>query len=150
MSEATALSMRQAGAQDVALLLDFYRQLEFGPAPELSVADAVAAFEGYAGYPDFKVYIAERAGVALGTFALLIVGTLAHGGRSFGIVEDVVVADAARRQGVGKEMMAFAMQLCKDAGCYKMALSSNLKRTSAHAFYESLGFDRHGYSFLVG
>jgi hypothetical protein len=28
-------------------------------------------------------------------------------------------------------------------------LSSNLKRKLVHKFYESLGFDRHGYSFLV-
>ena len=30
-----------------------------------------------------------------------------------------------------------------------MALSSNLKREAAHAFYESLGFEKHGYSFRV-
>ena len=35
------------------------------------------------------------------------------------------------------------------AGCYKMALSSNLKREAAHRFYDSLGFGRHGYSFLI-
>jgi hypothetical protein len=31
----------------------------------------------------------------------------------------------------------------------KLALSSNFKRNAAHAFYDSLGFQRHGYSFLV-
>jgi hypothetical protein len=30
-----------------------------------------------------------------------------------------------------------------------MALSSNLKRQKAHDFYDSLGFERHGYSFRV-
>jgi predicted GNAT family acetyltransferase len=37
----------------------------------------------------------------------------------------------------------------REAGCYKMALSSNVKRAAAHAFYESLGFERHGYSFVI-
>lgn len=149
MGSATALSIRPADAQDVTLLLDFYRLLEFGPARELSVAAATAAFDGYAAYPDFKVYIAERAGMAVGTFALLIAGSLAHCGRPFGLVEDVVVSSAEHRSGVGREMMTFAMHLCRQADCYKMALSSHLNRPEAHAFYESLGFSRHGYSFLV-
>jgi GNAT superfamily N-acetyltransferase len=49
----------------------------------------------------------------------------------------------------GKQMMQFAMEQCKQAGCYKLMLSSNLKREAAHKFYESLGFQRHGYSFQV-
>lgn len=39
--------------------------------------------------------------------------------------------------------------LAHKKGCYKAALSSNLKRERAHAFYESLGFERHGYSFRI-
>jgi GNAT superfamily N-acetyltransferase len=46
-------------------------------------------------------------------------------------------------------MMEYALQLCSKKRCYKAALSSNLKRKKAHAFYESLGFERHGYSYRV-
>ncbi len=46
-------------------------------------------------------------------------------------------------------MMNYAIKLCRENGCYKVALSSNLKREKAHAFYEKLGFKKHGYSFLV-
>jgi GNAT superfamily N-acetyltransferase len=46
-------------------------------------------------------------------------------------------------------MMEFARSRCREAGCYKMALSSNLERDAAHAFYDTLGFERHGYSFRV-
>ena len=38
---------------------------------------------------------------------------------------------------------------CRAAGCYKLTLSSNIARQGAHAFYDSLGFERHGYSFLA-
>ena len=50
-------------------------------------------------------------------------------------------------RGVGKAMMRFARARCRKAGCYKLALSSNLKRAAAHRFYESLGFEKHGFSF---
>ena len=34
-------------------------------------------------------------------------------------------------------------------GCYKVTLSSGLKRSGAHAFYESMGFRCHGFSYLL-
>jgi GNAT superfamily N-acetyltransferase len=46
-------------------------------------------------------------------------------------------------------MMRFALACCREKRCYKLVLSSNAKRVRAHAFYESLGFERHGYSFRV-
>lgn len=46
-------------------------------------------------------------------------------------------------------MMKYAIEYCKKYGCYKVSLSSNLKREKAHHFYESLGFRIHGYSFLL-
>jgi GNAT superfamily N-acetyltransferase len=42
-----------------------------------------------------------------------------------------------------------ALAEARERGCYKLALSANMKRDRAHAFYEALGFRRHGYSFLV-
>lgn len=41
---------------------------------------------------------------------------------------------------------------CPNAGrkaTYKAALSSNLSRSQAHAFYEAAGFKRHGYSYSI-
>jgi GNAT superfamily N-acetyltransferase len=49
----------------------------------------------------------------------------------------------------GQQMMQFAMHCCREKGCYKVVLSSNIKREAAHRFYESLGFQKHGYSFIV-
>jgi GNAT superfamily N-acetyltransferase len=85
----------------------------------------------------------------VGTFELMIMDNLAHSGMPSGIVEDVVVRPGFRSQGIGKKMMQFALDECKKAGCYKMTLSSNIKRERAHKFYESLGFKKHGFSFQI-
>jgi len=45
--------------------------------------------------------------------------------------------------------MNHAMTQARAVGCYKLTLSSNLRRTEAHAFYDALGFERHVYSFLI-
>ena len=46
-------------------------------------------------------------------------------------------------------MMHEAARLAEARGCYKLALSSNVDAKPAHAFYESLGFERYGYSFRL-
>ena len=74
---------------------------------------------------------------------------LAHQGTPSAIVEDVVVSESHQSQGIGRDMMQHAMRQAREAGCYKLVLSSNQQRERAHAFYESLGFARHGYSFQI-
>ena len=61
----------------------------------------------------------------------------------------MIVARKWQRRGIGEKMIRFALQRCREADCYKLALSSNLKRAGAHAFYESLGFVKQGYSFVA-
>ena len=100
-------------------------------------------------YPDYRMYVALLDGSIVGTFALLIMDNLAHLGAPSGVVEDVVVRSDRQGLGIGKQMMRFAMARCRERGCYKLALSSNLKREAAHRFYEDLGFKRHGYSYVV-
>ena len=46
-------------------------------------------------------------------------------------------------------LLADTAQHARAWGCYKLALSSNRRRERAHAFYESLGFERHGVSFVI-
>jgi GNAT superfamily N-acetyltransferase len=89
-------------------------------------------------------------GEVVGTYALLVMHNLAHQGTPSAIVEDVVVSAERQSQGIGQQMMAHAQEQARVAGCYKMVLSSNQKRERAHAFYESLGFQRHGFSFVIG
>jgi GNAT superfamily N-acetyltransferase len=74
---------------------------------------------------------------------------MAHLGTPSVVVEDVGVLPAMQGKGIGKLMMEFALQYAQEKGCYKMSLSSNLRREKAHLFYESLGFQKHGFSFLI-
>lgn len=41
------------------------------------------------------------------------------------------------------------MHLVRHSGCYKLALSSTLKRRIAHRFYGSAGFTQLGVSFAI-
>jgi GNAT superfamily N-acetyltransferase len=115
----------------------------------LDITEAKMIFDKMKLYPDYHVYVAEIDGIIVGTFALVILDNLAHMGSKSGLIEDVVVAQASHGQGIGKQMMRFAIETCKEKSCYKVCLSSNLKRLNAHKFYEEIGFKIHGYSFSM-
>jgi GNAT superfamily N-acetyltransferase len=142
------LTIRVANATDLPQILDLYKHA-LEDKTTLSIEAAGRLFERMQQYPSYTLYVAEAEGRAVGTFALLIMDNLGHGGTPSAVVEDVAVSPAWQGQGIGKRMMHFALAQARTAGCYKMALSSNLRRTSAHAFYESLGFRKHGYSFVM-
>ncbi len=143
------VEIRAAGEADLPAILELYVEFD-ADRPPLSLDQARAIFRRLKRYPDYTIYVASRDGKIVGTFALLIMDNLAHQGAPLGLVENVVVPREWQRRGVGKEMMRFAMARCRARGCYKLCLSSNLKRRAAHRFYESLGFQKHGYSFMVG
>ena len=100
-------------------------------------------------YRDYTCYLALEGGRPVGTFTLLVFPTLVHEGAFEALVDAVVIAPSARGRGLGGAMMAEAMRLAAAAGCYKLMLSSNVKREDAHRFYRSLGFRQHGLSFYV-
>ena len=143
------LSIRLALPADVPQLLALYTLLDLEPEPELPIAQAQARFSELALRPGHAIYVAELERQIVGTFALIFVGGLSHGARDSCIVEDVCVVAEMQGTGIGKQMMDFAMSQCADDACYKLVLSSHIKRGNAHRFYESLGFRRHGHSFLI-
>jgi GNAT superfamily N-acetyltransferase len=133
-------------------VLALYEQPDMDNGRVLTLEQAEQLLAQFSQYPDYHLYVAcytARAQEVVGTFALLVMHNLAHCGTPSAIVEDVVVSPAQQGQGIGKKMMAHACELARQAGCYKLVLSSNQKRARAHAFYESLGFQRHGFSFLM-
>ena len=143
------LSIRPALAADVPQLLDLYKLLDLEPEPELPIGQAQARFRELVLRPGHRVYVAEFERQIVGTFALIFIGGLSHGARDSCIVEDVCVVPDMQGTGIGKRMMGFAMAQCAAVECYKLVLSSHVKRSAAHRFYESLGFRKHGHSFLI-
>jgi GNAT superfamily N-acetyltransferase len=143
------LQCREASKADLPEILRIQAQPELDAGGTLSLEKAWEIMERIARYPDYRIYVAVCDGRVVGTFALLIMDNLAHRGAPSAVIEDVAVDPGWQGRGVGTVMMRHALAVAGEKGCYKAVLSSNMERERAHAFYESLGFARHGYSFRV-
>ncbi len=141
--------MRQALESDLEAVLSLYSQPLMDNGEVLTREQALEIFRKMQRYPDYRLYVAQSDRTVVGTFTLLIMDNLGHLGTPSGVIEDVAVHPQWQGKGIGTEMMQFALEICRDSGCYKVALSSNLKRVNAHRFYKSVGFEHHGYSFIV-
>jgi GNAT superfamily N-acetyltransferase len=148
-TEADNLVIRDADRHDLPGVLALYAQPDLDDGAILPPHDAERIFARFARYPDYTLYVAEMDGRIVGSFALLIMDNLGHLGAPSAVVEDVVVGPVLQGRGVGRAMMRFAMARATEKHCYKLVLSSNAKRERAHSFYESLGFERHGFSFRI-
>lgn len=145
----TDVSVRKATEVDLPALLGLYAQPDFNNGRVTTLDAAKATLARMATYPDFAAYCAEIDGEIVGTFSLMVIDNLAHWGMSSALVENVVVANGHQGGGIGRAMIRQAFRLAEAKGAYKVALSSNIRSTKAHAFYESLGFEKYGFSFRL-
>ncbi|MEH1827244.1 MAG: GNAT family N-acetyltransferase [Nostoc sp.] len=76
------------------------------------------------------------------TCNLTIVPNLTRGARSYGIIENVVTHPNYRRQGLGTQVLHYALTLAWQKQCYKVMLLSGSKREETLHFYEKAGFKR--------
>jgi GNAT superfamily N-acetyltransferase len=145
----SSIRMRPATDADLPAVLDLYAQPDLDNGRVLPLDEARAILARFAEYPDYTLYVAEHGDRIVGTFALLVMDNIGHLGTPSALVEDVAVTPEFQGAGIGRVMMDFAREVGRSKGAYKLMLSSNAKRERAHAFYESLGFERHGVSFRI-
>jgi GNAT superfamily N-acetyltransferase len=146
MNSEIPLEIRSATSADLLLLQRLYADMD--GESQLPTEAIAELFDAIAQVPNYLIYLAFKEDEPVGTFSLLYAPTMMHRGyHKYAVLDAVTVRSDLRGQGIGAAMMRIAIRLSAEAGCYKVALSSNLKRDRAHEFYRSLGFEQHGWSF---
>lgn len=91
-----------------------------------------------------QVFVAEQEGVVIGVVALAAPGAA---GRAVAQPDEaelsrLVVSAAARRLGVGRELVEHCHEIAEAANWRAIALWSRRYQSAAHRLYESLGYQR--------
>lgn len=145
MSEVT---IRQALDSDLKTILSLYAQDDFnGDAVSAEMANEI--FQRQQQCNGFSLFVAEIDGALLGTYCLMVMENISAMGRPSAIIESVVVAQSARGSGLGTHMLNHAIETAREAGCYKACLFTSTSAHYVHEFYEKLGFQQHGVSYLT-
>lgn len=82
--------------------------------------------------------------VGLATYRLLV--SFAHGRNLY--VDDLVTDQSKRSLGVGKGLIQWLTQRCRELACPTLQLDSGTQRERAHAFYFREGFFARSFHFV--
>jgi GNAT superfamily N-acetyltransferase len=139
------LTFRLAARSDVPAILELLADDEVGRARDGAISEAAdaahwAAFDAIDADPRNELIVAEEDGVPVGTFQLTFTPSLSRGGSERMTIEAVRVRSDRRGGGVGRQMMAWALDRGRERGCRLAQLTTDKRRADAHRFYESLGF----------
>jgi len=131
--------VRKATKADIPQLLELYRELQPDDSP-IGSAEATVVWEK-ATNNGVAYFIAENRGNIVASCYIAIIPNLTRQCSPIGFIENVVTAAEYRRLGIGRKLLKKAIEYAKAEGCYKVTLQSGIKRSEAHKFYESVGFD---------
>ena len=139
----SAVTIRATGPEDVGTLMGFIRDL----AAFERVPDAVRASEadllrdGFGPVPRFEARLALLDAAPCG-FTLFFTSYSTWEGRPGLYLEDIYVADWARRRGVGRHLLADLAQIAL-ARDYRRLDLSVLDWNPARGFYERIGLSHN-------
>jgi ribosomal protein S18 acetylase RimI-like enzyme len=75
-----------------------------------------------------------------GYLQITLIPGLSRQGMWRGLIESVRIDKALRGQGLGDQLMRFAIEECRARGCKLVQLTTDKTRADAHRFYTRLGF----------
>lgn len=151
-----ALTFRDATVADMATIIMLShagdaRGEDTPPLDPATLSDPRyrAAFDEITADPSHRLIVAERAGEVVGTIQISFIPGLPGFGLKRGLLENVHIRADQRGTGLGTQMVQWAIERCREAGCGLVQLTSNKLRLDAHRFYEKLGFAKSHEGFKL-
>ena len=142
------INIRKANQDDIPRIIELYEELteeRINASPDT----ILGVFAEIIAMPNQHFLVVEKDNFVLGTLFLQIVSNLSHDASPWGNIENVVIDIRYRGKGFGRILMDHAFAICREAGCYKVQLMSNVKRKEAHQFYRSMGFENSALGFRL-
>ncbi|HEV7931857.1 MAG TPA: GNAT family N-acetyltransferase [Actinomadura sp.] len=139
------LAFRRASREDVPVIVRLLAQDMLGATREIGGAEVDdvywTAFDAVDSDPNQLLVVAESEGKVVGTLQLSFIPGLSRRGAWRAQIEAVRVDSARRGAGLGSRLIGYAVDEARRRGCGLVQLTTDRRRSEAHAFYERLGFE---------
>ncbi len=143
------MKIRQATIEDSAVITQLMAQLIEASGYEgwqVSPERVEESLRKMADNDAYQVLLAEDEGQVVGLLSLSFRHTLFHPAPS-ALIDELVVEQGHRRQGVGQQLMAEAIERCRAAGCCEIEVSTERSNEAAQEFYRQHGFSHEAVLF---
>lgn len=137
--------MESARPEDFAEVLVLLGQL--WPGRELNRENLGRVYRANLSSDVQKYYVARNENGVIGFITMHIItnlwaqGCLLH-------IEELVVSESCRGQGVGRKLIEQALAVAAESNCRSVEVTSAFHRSRAHAFYATCGFEKKAFHFI--
>ncbi len=129
--------IREAEAIDKDAIQNLYKDL----CPNSPVRVLSERIEQIRNDPNNFLYVYEEDGNILGTVFFTVCLSPLFGWQPFGVVENFVVDDKHRGQGIGAALINHVFLVGRENKCFSVKLLSSSFREDAHRFFVKNGFN---------
>ncbi|MBM0277631.1 GNAT family N-acetyltransferase [Micromonospora tarensis] len=138
----TDVIYREAVRADLPAVIALLADDVLGKARDFTEVDEAyeRAFADITADPRNQLIVAEQAGELVGCLQITYIPGLGRHGSERSLIESVRVRSDRRGQGLGRDLMTWAIDQARQRGCALVQLTTDRSRTDAHRFYLGLGF----------
>lgn len=136
------LQIDTAQLQDAPQLANLLEQLGY-PASVQQVADRIVAHQA-AGY---RLLVAKEGSYTLGFISLHFYQAMHHP-QCIGRITAFCVDESIRGTGTGSQLLTAAEKYFQSNNCFKVEVTSNVKRNMTHQFYLKRGYSEVSKHFV--
>jgi N-acetylglutamate synthase-like GNAT family acetyltransferase len=128
--------IRNARPADAEGIAELYKQLVSNPAVAVQ-SERISAISKDS---NTGLFVCDLGGEVQGSALVSLCADVMFGSQPFAVVENVVVSEAVRGQGLGTALMRHIEAFCLEKNCSKIMLLSSIQREQTHRFFEQAGF----------
>ncbi|MEV4497209.1 GNAT family N-acetyltransferase [Micromonospora arborensis] len=138
----TDVIYREAVRADLPAVIALLADDVLGKARDFTVVDAAyeKAFADISADPRNQLIVAEQDGELVGCLQITYIPGLGRHGSERSLIEAVRVRSDRRGEGLGRDLMTWAIDQARQRGCALVQLTTDKSRADAHRFYLGLGF----------
>ncbi|MGK5739140.1 N-acetyltransferase family protein [Micromonospora sp. URMC 103] len=133
---------REAVRADLPAVLALLADDPLGKTRDFTEVDEAyeRAFADVTADPRNQLIVADEGGELVGCLQITYIPGLGRHGAERSLVESVRVRSDRRGQGLGRQLMVWAIDQARQRGCGLVQLTTDKTRHDAHRFYRNLGF----------
>ncbi|SCF30177.1 L-amino acid N-acyltransferase YncA [Micromonospora viridifaciens] len=139
----TEVIFREAVRADLPAIIALLADDVLGKARDFTEVDDAyeKAFADIDADPRNHLIVADAGGELVGCMQITYIPGLGRHGAERSLIESVRVRSDLRGQGLGRQMMTWAIDRARERGCALVQLTTDKTRAEAHRFYLGLGFE---------